>query len=139
MKALTVCQPYAELLIAGLKPVENRKWRTAFRGRLWIHAGKSKDWLDDEELHPSELAVMRPLVFGAIIGAVDIVDCCSVDKLSLELQQSHHANGPFCLVAQNPRRLEQPVPCRGALALWDVPADVVIQLAQQVAAQAERR
>lgn len=46
MKCLTVCQPYASLIVgwegidqADVKRVENRKWRPAYRGPLLIHAG----------------------------------------------------------------------------------------------------
>src|SRR3546814_21116370 len=45
MKALTICQPYAELILLGLKRVENRSKPTRHRGPLLIHAGKSRDWL----------------------------------------------------------------------------------------------
>jgi hypothetical protein len=38
MKILTVRQPWASLIVAGLKDVENRPWNTKYRGRLGIHA-----------------------------------------------------------------------------------------------------
>ena len=38
---LSVRQPWAWLLCEGLKDVENRNWRTNYRGELFIHAGKS--------------------------------------------------------------------------------------------------
>lgn len=41
--ALTVQQPWAWLIVKGYKPIENRTWRTDFRGRLVIHAGKTFD------------------------------------------------------------------------------------------------
>jgi len=34
MKVLTVCQPWASLIVAGIKDVEERSWRTDYRGRL---------------------------------------------------------------------------------------------------------
>ena len=51
MRALSICQPWAELIARGVKRVENRSWRIsekrrlAYRGRMLVHAGKSKDWL----------------------------------------------------------------------------------------------
>src|SRR3954453_23306276 len=39
MRALTIRQPWAALIMAGSKDVENRVWPTSFRGRLAIHAG----------------------------------------------------------------------------------------------------
>lgn len=35
---LTMHQPWASLLVAGVKRVEGRSWQTTHRGRLWIHA-----------------------------------------------------------------------------------------------------
>jgi hypothetical protein len=59
-KALTICQPYAELIARGEKVIENRTWPTSYRGPLLIHAGKSREWLygDGDWL--------GPLVFGCL-------------------------------------------------------------------------
>jgi hypothetical protein len=38
MKTLSVKQPYATLICAGIKRVENRTWTTDYRGRFLIHA-----------------------------------------------------------------------------------------------------
>ncbi len=43
VKALTVRQPWASLIIAGYKDVENRSWTTSYRGRLAVHAGRTLD------------------------------------------------------------------------------------------------
>lgn len=40
MICLTMHQPWASLLVYGIKRAEGRGWNTDFRGRLWIHAGK---------------------------------------------------------------------------------------------------
>jgi hypothetical protein len=46
-KTLSVRQPYATLICAGIKTVENRTWKTDYRGRILIHAsGDQTDWLD---------------------------------------------------------------------------------------------
>lgn len=41
--ALTIKQPWAALIIAGIKDVENRSWTTPHRGLLLIHAGITDD------------------------------------------------------------------------------------------------
>ena len=43
LSCLTVRQPWAWLLTHGVKPVENRTWKTSYRGPLLIHAGKVLD------------------------------------------------------------------------------------------------
>ena len=41
MKALTIRQPWASLIAAGVKTIETRSWSTRYRGPLAIHAGKA--------------------------------------------------------------------------------------------------
>jgi hypothetical protein len=43
MKALSIMQPWAWLIVNGLKDIENRKWSTDFRGEFLVHAGKTYD------------------------------------------------------------------------------------------------
>lgn len=38
MKTLSVRQPWASLLVSGLKDIENRTWAPNFKGRILIHA-----------------------------------------------------------------------------------------------------
>ena len=38
MKCLSICQPFAELIIQNKKTVELRKWNTNFRGEFLVHA-----------------------------------------------------------------------------------------------------
>ena len=38
MKALTIWQPWASLLVSGQKKYETRSWATAYRGPIAIHA-----------------------------------------------------------------------------------------------------
>lgn len=124
MKALTICQPYAHLILTGEKPVENRRWPTNYQGPLLIHAGKSRSWLgeDDEERYP--------LVFGAIVGRVELAGCWHIDfylKQHPEHADHEHVNGPFCWVVRNPVRFDRPIPWRGQQGLFDVPESVLLR------------
>lgn len=86
MKALSIKQPWAALIAHGIKDIENRTWRTKFRGRIFIHAsaksaGNTAFLLND--LQNSYFAFNTEnyktfesnLDYSAIIGEVDIVDC----------------------------------------------------------------
>ncbi len=42
MKALSLLQPWATLVVIGVKQIETRSWSTAYRGPLLIHASKGK-------------------------------------------------------------------------------------------------
>ena len=126
MKALTVCQPYAHLIALGIKRVENRTWATNFRGRLAIHAGKSRAWLlhGDQDRWPD-------MAFGAVIATADLTNCVSIDRVrrldpAYSWVAAHeHTEGPFCWVLENVTPLSAVVPCRGQPGLFDLPDDVL--------------
>lgn len=120
-KCLSVCQPWAWGLIHGPKRIENRSWATHYRGPLLIHAGKSEARLGDEgDLFP-ELPAYEDLVYGAIIGLVDLVDCVRV----ADCPPDPFAEGPWCWMIDNPRPLTEPVPYRGLQKIFGVPDNVV--------------
>lgn len=122
MKALTICQPYAHLIMTGEKPVENRTWWADYHGPLLIHAGKSRAWLDEDDER------RYPLVFGAIVGRVLMRGSMRPDRY-IETYPEHadneHINGPFCFVLREPERFATPIPYRGAQGLFDVPDDLL--------------
>ena len=75
MKCLSVKQPWAALIVSGIKDVENRSWPTSYRGRILIHAAKQPDRL---AVLPKFKGTVLPRVegvYGAIIGSVEVVDC----------------------------------------------------------------
>ena len=49
MKALSIRQPWAWLIIHGGKDIENRCWPTKFRGRMLIHAAKGMTRAEHED------------------------------------------------------------------------------------------
>lgn len=131
---LSIRQPFAWGVVHGLKRVENRSWECQHRGFLWIHAGKSKeiiegtdpeDWFEEEDGTPfiPNCPPWDQLAFGAIIGAVDLVDCVSERVAQKRLGLDPHIGGPFCFLFENPRVLRVPVPWVGNVGLR--PIDLV--------------
>lgn len=132
MKALTICQPYAHLIVRGEKRVENREWPTSYRGPLLIHAGKSREWLEDWD----EITFHNagdPLVFGALVGIATLVDVLHIDRIRRGehdsrhpwLRQHQHTFGTWCWVLSDVRRFHQPLPWKGAQGLWDAPTSAL--------------
>ncbi|MBN2077483.1 MAG: ASCH domain-containing protein, partial [Spirochaetes bacterium] len=82
MKALSIRQPWAELILRGIKDVENRSWSTNHRGVMAIHAAKTFYFdLSDpgerrefEEIRDEYGIDRDSLVYGAIVGTVEVVD-----------------------------------------------------------------
>lgn len=138
MKALTICQPYAHLIAIGEKKVENRKWPPGLHqfGPLAIHAGKSRDWMQDgdDEEYPG-------MAFGAVVAVADLVACVFMDGDTREafarfpwLESHPHASGPWCWIIERVRRLANPVKCSGAMGLWDLPEIALRAVEAQLAA-----
>lgn len=144
MKALTVKQPWAWSIIQGGKDVENRTTAWKYRGPLVIHAGRRvsdrgmesplyREALGDRDTWTDESAALWS---GRIIGIVELVDlhpaspgCC--ESPWGEEQYVEHGGRLrrqlVHLVLEEPRAVE-PVPCNGALGLWDVPDDIAAQV-----------
>jgi len=128
MKALTICQPYAALIVRGEKLVENREWPTNYRGPLLIHAGKSRAWLDEDD-EDDFAALNDPLVFGAILGVARLADVLHIDRIRAGeydarwpwLNEHEHARGRWCWILQDVHRYAQPLSFRGAQGLWEFP------------------
>jgi hypothetical protein len=70
MKALSIRQPWAELILRGEKDVENRSWLTHHRGPLLIHASKTLVRESMDEFGLDEETIPR----GALVGVVEVVD-----------------------------------------------------------------
>jgi len=117
MKALTICQPYAEMIVRGTKVIENRTWPTRHRGLMYIHAGKSRAWFDDDQHLIQEFGKLPP--FGAVVAIADLYDCVHKSKLPAHLEDNEHANGPYCWLLRNVVPIG-PWPYRGAQGLFDI-------------------
>ena len=125
MKALSVRQPWAWLIVNGWKNIENREWPTRFRGRVLIHAAKGmtrNEWfactlfLRGFSWGPDLIAKLpHPdlLERGGIIGETTILDCVTY-------HDSDWFCGPYGFVLAD----SHPLPFRrlkGALGFFEVP------------------
>ncbi len=123
MKALTIKEPWATLIIDGYKKYEFRSWKTNYRGKILIHAGMSeeKDMLKkfkDYNLNCSK---------GMIIGEALLTDCILVTKkfedelLKIDKtvygRESHEMTYAWKL--ENVIKYDKPIPIKGKLGLWN--------------------
>ena len=113
MKALSIRQPWAWLIVHGGKDIENRTWRTKIRGTIAVHASKKVDVRAYAELKAEgvDLPAIEKLKVGGIIGKVEIVDC--VDQ-----SDSPWFRGPFGFVLANPKPVKF-TPCLGKLSFFE--------------------
>jgi hypothetical protein len=116
VKVLSVKQPYAWLLVHGLKDIENRSWPTNYRGPLLIHASKK----DDPNPDLFGIEVPDDLHRGGIVGAVVISGC-------VETSSSRWFCGPIGWTVTDSLVLPFQ-PMRGSLGLMPPPPDVLKNL-----------
>lgn len=96
MRALTLTQPWASLVIWGEKWLETRSWATAYRGPLVIHAAKAiprdvmemvkGECLDSEgyfwaAFQRNFVAYPTGLPRGSVLGTVELVNCVPVERV----------------------------------------------------------
>ena len=137
LPCLSIRQPYAWLIVNGIKPVENRTWPTRFRGRILIHASANYPKRDYDDDHADYDGRWRGLQYpereemvGGIVGSATIVDCV----------QDHPSEwwiGPWGFVLEKPRAFDKIIPYKGALGIFNVPASVIA--AELARAQGEKQ
>lgn len=103
MYALSVKQPWAELIARGDKRIEYRSWTTKHRGDLLIVASKTpdEDGFADEDVDPDAV------IYGAAVCVVQLTKVTGAD-------------GDYRWHVAKPRRVK-PIPIRGYAALYTVP------------------
>ena len=123
MKALTIKEPWASLIIEEYKKYEIRSWKTKYRGKILIHAGLSieKDMMERFKDYNIDI---NP---GYIIGEATITDCILVDEeFYCELRsidpvvygRSNHTE-TYAWKLENVVKYDNPIPCKGKLGLWN--------------------
>jgi hypothetical protein len=134
VKALTLTQPWAAAVAAGVKHVETRSWSTNYRGPLAIHAAKGMTagdlafahHLRGLELLPEAtviaLAARPDLSRGVVIARcvlVDVVPVRLVVALTTEERLlGDYSPGRYAWILEDIEPIDPPVPARGRLGLW---------------------
>lgn len=118
LPALSIRQPWAWLILHSGKDIENRTWRTKYRGPFLIHASKcmtKADYHNCQEFCRSLFGrdVLPPhweMPQGGIVGEVTLVDC-------VESSPSPWFCGPYGFVLSDPKSLPFDA-CRGTLGFF---------------------
>ena len=91
--ALSLKQPWATLVVHGLKTIEVRRWPTVRRGHLLIHAARVPDDRPEAWRHVPEALRAEAKQQGGIIGSVDLTQCLTYRNLDEFLRdQAKHLN-----------------------------------------------
>lgn len=162
MKAITIKQPWASLIVHGIKDIENRTWtcpKKYIGQRVLIHASKSKDKREKPLLTEEQYKLAGGVsgygthIFGnrgAIIGSVEIVDCVvnhssiwaeKTENYTVGMNPKLHENITgkkviYNWMLANPVLFEKPIPAKGRLSFWEydglLPFDAILEANKDV-------
>ena len=120
MKALSLKQPWATIIVNGVKPIENRRWKSHYRGPLLVHASKTWDkdgaaWIVKLKPELNGLIYWSNHLKGKIIGQVEMTDCVTH-------YDSEWFFGPYGFIFENPHEFhgDQAIPYKGQLGIFNV-------------------
>jgi activating signal cointegrator 1 len=150
-------QPWAMLVALGENTIETRSWSTRYRGPIAIHAAKAFPGaaraLCNAEPYRGVLArggftSPEDLPRGSVIALARLDDVIAFTRTSLRETRSRAAQGllppheadfgdfspgRFGFVLSHVERLSEPVPAKGMLGLWNVPAPLARALRSKAA------
>jgi hypothetical protein len=140
VKAISIRQPWAWLIVAGHKDVENRTWRTQYRGPILIHASKGTTkreynaaWTfafcghDIPAKAIYELPKFEDLERGGIIGMAELVDVVPPYRR----ESPWHMDGCQGFKMKNVRPLPF-IPFDGRLNIFEVPDSLLVEHAPEL-------
>lgn len=139
VKALSLSQPWASLVVFGPKRIENRSLQLInvaaklVGETIGLHAAKSYDagLAVDQARRELGLPGERQLPRGVMLATATLADVLIYGELAAKIaagvipaDQQRWAFGPLCMLLADVVALARPVPCRGMLGFWTVPPDV---------------
>lgn len=142
--ALSLTRPWTELVVSGVKDVENRSWRTPHRGPLIIHAAQSWDpaaeqvlnelggdgMLTSEDYARLDACAIHRAAPTGYLGVVTVTDCHKADDLLCQSSEDVAWCSPWAFDGSwhwrltDARRFPEPIPGGGRLGLFPPPPEV---------------
>lgn len=129
-------QPWASLLVYGIKRIEGRSWPAPVRGRLWIHAASKIP--DPETIKAMEdfyreiyavdgitdLKFPEHYPVSRLLGCVDVVGCVKLEELACweEVPEGVRLEGQtdYCWLCEQPQKLLIPFEMRGYQGVYNL-------------------
>ena len=149
VKIISVRQPWAWLIVAGHKDIENRTWRTSYRGPLLIHASQAMEEDDfpmqRQWIKESGIVIPEDLPRGAIVGAAtltDVHDWASPPYTGsvpgqVKYSPSPWFEGPYGFEMADAVEFAESIPCRGQLSIRDI-SDALAARVSKMISEARR-
>ncbi|XP_021358505.1 activating signal cointegrator 1-like isoform X2 [Mizuhopecten yessoensis] len=129
---MSMHQPWASLLVCGIKMHEGRTWYTAHRGRLWIAATAKvptpEETADIEQtyrylLKDPRLEFPSHYPVGCLLGCVDVMDCLAQDQYREKFPDGESAS-PYVFICQEPQQLVVKFPIKGKHKIYKLDSHI---------------
>jgi hypothetical protein len=108
MKAISIKQPWANLIAQGVKTIETRSWRTNYRGDILIVSSRNPD------IYPA----------GVAVCIAEIYDCRKMLSEDESLAGVKHDNNKYSWLLRNVRPVKI-FPARGMPGIYEVKNDLL--------------
>lgn len=128
MKALTIREPFASLILEKHKKYETRSFKTHYRGELYIHAGKAKvtNKVFENREDLKELCKDIEYKYGKIILKCNLKDCIYMDEEFInevkkdhnEYISGHYEVGRYAWLLEDIEIIDE-IEINGQLGLWN--------------------
>ncbi|XP_008302887.1 activating signal cointegrator 1 [Stegastes partitus] len=124
---LSMHQPWASLLVKGIKRVEGRTWYSSHRGRLWIAAAAKKPTPQEiaeveamyRHIYRKEPRFPKDYPTGCLLGCVNMTDCLSQEQFRQQFPDTcEESASPFVFICTNPQELLVKFPMKGKHKIW---------------------
>lgn len=129
---LSMHQPWASLLVLGIKRHEGRSWYSPHRGRLWIHAASKQP----DECTVKEMESFYKILYSnqnikfpdsyptsCLLGYVDLTDCLPADIYKAQFPDGE-SDSEFVFICDNFRELVTKLPMSGQHKLFKLEKSV---------------
>jgi hypothetical protein len=120
MKALSLKQPWAGLVMTGQKTIETRKWKTNYRGDIIICSSMNIDYFKMNEFSRGKSQLSYYYTLGCALGIVELYDI-------VPMVTEHEGNacckvypGAYAWLLKNIRKFRLPHHIKGQLSLFEL-------------------
>lgn len=133
---LTMHQPWASLLVYGIKRIEGRSWPAPVRGCLWIHAASKvpeESTIKAMEDFYREIYAINGITdikfpdhypVSRLLGCVEVVGCVKGEELAdweaLPVGVRLEGQTNFCWLCEKPQKLLIPFEMRGCQGVYNL-------------------
>ncbi|CAN1176761.1 Activating signal cointegrator 1 [Linum perenne] len=133
---LTMHQPWASLLVHGIKRIEGRSWPAPIRGRLWIHAASKvpeEETIKAMEEFYREIYALNGVTdikfpqhypVSRLLGCIEVVGCLKLDEVASweAIPEGVRVEGQtdFCWLCESPQKLLIPFEMRGYQRVYNL-------------------